>query len=173
MANVNSLPLPRSFFLMLRAGAAMEDETGEKVKDETTNTTVHLHFKDQSFGFAGSSGPSQVTKLGSSGTLFESFISSSDCSSTSLSVSMSPMISWTSNLKFCKSSFRALIFVSGLWVFRARIRICLMHHMSLLLLSCLPWIFSDCSCFGVRSAEIQSCWTSWINYRRSLDCSRV
>lgn len=42
-----------------RAGATIEDETGEmKVKDETTMVAAHFLLKLQFFGFSGSSGPS-------------------------------------------------------------------------------------------------------------------
>lgn len=48
--------------MAVSAGATMDDETGEmNVKEETTSVAAHLCFLSQFLGFAGSSGPSQVT----------------------------------------------------------------------------------------------------------------
>lgn len=46
----------------VRAGAIMDEETGEmKVKQETMTTADHFLPIDQFLGFPGSSGPFQVT----------------------------------------------------------------------------------------------------------------
>lgn len=48
--------------IALRAGATMEEDTGEmKVKQDTVTTAAHFFFIGQFLGFSGSSGPSQVT----------------------------------------------------------------------------------------------------------------
>ena len=48
--------------ILTRAGATMDEETGEmKVKDEMTSVAAHLERSAQFLGFCGSSGPSQVT----------------------------------------------------------------------------------------------------------------
>lgn len=61
-----SLVTPRSFEMVVNAGATMEEETGEmKVKEDTTRHAAHLRRIDQFFGLAGSSGPSQETTFGS------------------------------------------------------------------------------------------------------------
>ena len=46
------------------AGATMEEDTGEmNVNEETVKVAAHFRPLVQFFGFAGSSGPSQVTRL--------------------------------------------------------------------------------------------------------------
>ena len=48
--------------ILTRAGATMDEETGEmKVNDEMTSVAAHLERSFQFLGFCGSSGPSQVT----------------------------------------------------------------------------------------------------------------
>jgi len=60
----------------VRAGAIIEEDTGDmKVKEETTSVAAHFFLIDQFLGFPGSSGPSHVTKFGSS----ESFSDGAEC----------------------------------------------------------------------------------------------
>lgn len=52
----------RSLDILLRAGAIIDDDTGDiKVKQDTTNVAAHFFLIDQFLGFSGSSGPDQVT----------------------------------------------------------------------------------------------------------------
>ena len=63
----NSEVIPRSLDSWSRAGATIVDATGDiKVKEDTTNVTVHFFPIDQFLGFSGSSGPDQVTCIVSS-----------------------------------------------------------------------------------------------------------
>ena len=56
--------MPNSFEIVVRAGATIEDETGDmNVKDDTTIVAAHFLPKLQFFGFSGSSGPSHETCL--------------------------------------------------------------------------------------------------------------
>src|ERR1700761_3053835 len=106
IADLKSVPIPRSRFIFSRAGATMDEETGDiNVKDETTNTAAHFRLNDQFFGFPGSSGPSQVTRLGSFSLFGDSPFSDRDCISTSRSVSMPAIASWTGCSSSCSAYF--------------------------------------------------------------------
>jgi hypothetical protein len=53
--------IPNSFAIAVRAGATIDEETGEiKVKHDTTKTAAHLFLIGQFFGLSGSSGPRHV-----------------------------------------------------------------------------------------------------------------
>ena len=57
-----SFVMPNSFDIDVRAGATMDDETGEmRVKKDTTIVAAHFRLKVQFLGFAGSSEPSHET----------------------------------------------------------------------------------------------------------------
>ncbi len=52
----------RSLDMVVKAGATMEEETGEmNVNNDTVTTIAHFFFMVQFLGFPGSSGPSHVT----------------------------------------------------------------------------------------------------------------
>ena len=54
--------MPNSLDIDVRAGATIDDETGEmKVKDDTTMVAAHFCLNVQFLGFSGSSGPSHDT----------------------------------------------------------------------------------------------------------------
>ena len=56
-----SLVMPNSLEIVVRAGAIIEDETGEmNVNEETTKVAAHFRPNDQFLGFSGSSGPFHV-----------------------------------------------------------------------------------------------------------------
>jgi hypothetical protein len=60
--NSTSWVMPRSWPILPKAGATIDDETGEmKVNEETISVAAHLLRNAQFFGLSGSSGPSQVT----------------------------------------------------------------------------------------------------------------
>lgn len=57
-----SFVMLKSLLIEARAGEIMDDEMGEtSVKHDTMRVAAHLRLIDQFFGFAGSSGESQVT----------------------------------------------------------------------------------------------------------------
>ena len=54
--------MPNSSDIEVRAGATIDDETGEmRVKKDTTIVAAHFRLKVQFLGFAGSSEPSHET----------------------------------------------------------------------------------------------------------------
>jgi hypothetical protein len=62
ISSSTSFWISNSFAKEVRAGATIDEETGEmKVKQETTNTAAHLFLIGQFFGFSGSSTLRQMT----------------------------------------------------------------------------------------------------------------
>src|ERR1700761_2818775 len=96
----NSVLIPRSRPSNGRAGATIEDDTGDmNVKEETTNTAAHLRLKLQFRGLAGSSASFQVTKYGSTSSGFLDVFSST-IASKSRSISIPAITScsgWSSS----------------------------------------------------------------------------